>query len=96
MTNVLNPKVALFFLAFLPQFVPVDSPAKTASFLLLGAWFVLQSCVFSLALVAATTRLGRLQARSASPTLRRGVQALGGLMFLALALRLLRDRPALP
>ena len=96
LTNVLNPKVALFFLAFLPQFVPVDSPAKTASFLLLGAWFVLQSCVFSLALVAATTRLGRLQARSASPTLRRGVQALGGLMFLALALRLLHDRPALP
>jgi threonine/homoserine/homoserine lactone efflux protein len=92
-TNVLNPKVALFFLAFLPQFVPVDSGSKTASFLLLGAWFVLQSCVFSLALVAATARLGRLGPR---PALQRGLQTLGGLLFLALALRLLRDHPALP
>ena len=90
LTNVLNPKVALFFLAFLPQFVPVGSPSKTASFLLLGAWFVVQGGVFSLALVAVAARLGRLRAH---PRLQRGLNALGGTLFLALALRLLRDRP---
>ena len=88
LTNVLNPKVALFFLAFLPQFVPAASPSKTASFLLLGAWFVLQGTVFLLGLVVVCAQLGRLRTR---PVLQRAVQAAGGLLFLALALRLLKS-----
>jgi len=88
LTNVLNPKVAFFFLAFLPQFVPAGSPSKTASFLLLGAWFVLQGTVFLLGLVAVCAQLGRLRTR---PVLQRAVQAAGGLLFLALAVRLLKS-----
>jgi len=38
-TNVLNPKVALFFLAFLPQFIAPGTPNKTQAFLLLGLVF---------------------------------------------------------
>ena len=38
-TNVLNPKVALFFLAFVPQFIDVHSPGKVQAFLLLGTIF---------------------------------------------------------
>jgi threonine/homoserine/homoserine lactone efflux protein len=90
LTNVLNPKVALFFLAFLPQFVPADAWSATASFLLLGAWFVVQGLLFLLVPVAASARLRRLQAR---PAVGRGLQALGGLLFVALALRLLHERP---
>jgi len=88
LTNVLNPKVALFFLAFLPQFVPAASPSKTASFLLLGAWFVLQGMVFLLGLVVVCAQLVRLRTR---PVLQRAVQAAGGLLFLALAVRLLKS-----
>ena len=91
LTNVLNPKVALFFLAFLPQFVPAASPSQTASFLLLGLWFVLQSSLFSLALVALAAQLARLGGTGAA---RRALNAAGGLLFIGLALRLLRERPA--
>ncbi len=90
LTNVLNPKVALFFLAFLPQFVPAGSPDKTASFLLLGAWFVVQGFVFLMALVGVAARLSRLQASDAA---RRWLNGLGGLLFIALAVRILRARP---
>ncbi len=92
LTNVLNPKVALFFLAFLPQFVPATSPHKTVSFLLLGAWFVVQGLLFLLVLVALAARLKSLQA---STTARRVLNALGGGLFIALAARLLRGQPGL-
>lgn len=39
LTNVLNPKVALFFLAFVPQFIAPEAPHKALAFLLLGAIF---------------------------------------------------------
>jgi threonine/homoserine/homoserine lactone efflux protein len=40
LSSALNPKVALFFLAFLPQFVAADSPHKAAAFALLGLIFI--------------------------------------------------------
>ncbi len=90
LTNVLNPKVAFFFLAFLPQFVPAHSPHKTLSFLLLGAWFVVQGFLFLMLLVALASHLARLRA---SGRVRQVLNGLGGLLFIGLALRLLRERP---
>ncbi len=90
LTNVLNPKVALFFLAFLPQFVPAASPHQTLSFLLLGGWFVVQGFVFLMLLVLLASRLARL---GGSVRVRQLLNAAGGLLFVALALRLLRERP---
>jgi threonine/homoserine/homoserine lactone efflux protein len=48
LTNALNPKVALFFLAFLPQFIQPDAPMKPAAFLVLGAIFTFTATLWNL------------------------------------------------
>ena len=98
LTNVLNPKVALFFLAFLPQFIDAATPDKAFSFLVLGAWFAAQSALFLAVLVGITGRL-RQRARSSifgSASAGRWLQGLGGLLFLGLAARLARTEAPVP
>jgi threonine/homoserine/homoserine lactone efflux protein len=56
LTNALNPKVALFFLAFLPQFVDAGSEHKTTAFLLLGAIFIVNGTLWCLAVAAFAAR----------------------------------------
>ncbi|SPB17579.1 LysE type translocator protein [Caballeronia novacaledonica] len=46
-TNVLNPKVVLFFVSFFPQFVAADSQHKTLAFLALGVVFIAMSTVWN-------------------------------------------------
>ena len=58
-TNVLNPKVALFFLAFLPQFVDLDAPSKPAAFLFLGCLFNFNGTLWNLFVAWSAARVGR-------------------------------------
>lgn len=89
LTNALNPKVALFFLAFVPQFIPAGTTHKTLAFVALGAVFVVQGLVFLFGLVALGVRLRRL---GASPRVGAALRALGGVVFVALAARLAGTR----
>ena len=87
LTNVLNPKVALFFLALLPQFISADAPNKTVAFLFLGAVFIVGGALFLFALVALAHRM---RAFGASRVTRRLLNAIGGALFAALAVRLVQ------
>ena len=85
LTNVLNPKVALFFLALLPQFIRADAADKPLAFLFLGAIFIANGTLFLFALVAVTNQLRRF---GTSGRMRRVLNALGATLFVGLAARL--------
>ena len=84
-TNVLNPKVAIFFLAFLPQFVDAARGSVTAQLLLLAALFITSGTIVNVIVALAAGR-ARTAVRRAVAT---GVLSrVTGVVFLALAVRL--------
>lgn len=87
LTNLLNPKVALFILAFLPQFIDADSPSKFVSFLLLGSCFFAIGTAWLLCVVAFSSAIFRRLRES--PRLLVTLNRLAGALFLVLGLRLL-------
>ncbi|EDT05570.1 Lysine exporter protein (LYSE/YGGA) [Burkholderia ambifaria IOP40-10] len=85
-TNVLNPKVVLFFVSFFPQFVSADSPHKAWAFLSLGAVFVAMSTVWTslVAWVAGSVT----QRFSGKPGVKKWLDRTVGSAFVGLGLRL--------
>jgi threonine/homoserine/homoserine lactone efflux protein len=83
--NVLNPKTALFFLAFLPQFVDPARGAAWTQILLLGATFVvLALCSDGLYALLSGTAGGWLRRRMKEASFRRGQRFLSGGVLIAL------------
>ncbi|OWT74385.1 MULTISPECIES: LysE family translocator [unclassified Achromobacter] len=88
--NLTNPKVVLFFLAFLPQFtVPAAGPAAP-QIVLLGVLFMLATLLVFSAIAICSGAAGAMLQRS--PTARRALDVCAGVVFLGLALRLAFSR----
>src|SRR5215211_3617164 len=83
--NTFNPKTALFFLAFLPQFVDPARGAAWTQILLLGATFVLLAlCSDGLYALLSGTAGGWLRRRMKGVTFRRGQRFVSGGILIAL------------
>ena len=90
-TNVLNPKVALFFLAFLPQFVDPSAAHKTLALLFLGLVFNVNGTLWNLFVAWSAAHVGRVLVRGrAAAWFNRAV----GAVFVLLGVRLALSRSA--
>jgi threonine/homoserine/homoserine lactone efflux protein len=87
-TNLLNPKVGVFYLTFLPQFTPTGASVAVFSFIL-AAVHVLLTLVWFAILIAATVPMGRLLRR---PRAVRTMDRVAGGVFVAFGAKLALSR----
>lgn len=86
LTNVLNPKVALFFLAFVPQFIAPDAPQKALAFIMLGCIFNFNGMIWCHLLAFSTAYASRKV--SLPGWLGRWLNRLMGGLFVGLGIKL--------
>lgn len=91
-TNVLNPKVALFFLAFVPQFIAPGADSKPLAFLLLGLLFNFNALWVNIGWAAAAAWMA--QRMTSVQRAMQGLERAAGLMFIGFGLKLaFSDQP---
>ncbi|NTU80998.1 MAG: LysE family translocator, partial [Chloroflexales bacterium] len=84
LNNVLNPKPAIFYLAFLPQFIHPTDPVLLKSLLLAGVHFVIGVLWLTLLVLV----LGRIGAWVTHPRVRQQLETITGVVLIGLGLRL--------
>ena len=87
-TNLLNPKVGIFFISFLPVFIPRGVPVAPAA-LILGGIFLAEGIVWLAAIVLLGDRLNAMVSRA---SVRRRMERLTGLVMIGFGVRLALER----
>ncbi|HKH59635.1 MAG TPA: LysE family translocator [Flavitalea sp.] len=91
-TNVLNPKVALFFLAFLPQFIDLDSARTSLQILFLGIWFNMSGTIVN---IIAAILLGKISSwLSNSPGFIQWQERVSGMLLIGLGIKVALTKPS--
>lgn len=85
-TNILNPKVALFFLSFLPQFINPANTDGPLPFLFLGGTFLVTGTLWCLVLTRTATRMTRMLRENAGIGM--WMQKLSGIVFIGFGVSL--------
>jgi threonine/homoserine/homoserine lactone efflux protein len=86
LTNVLNPKVALFFLAFLPQFIDVNADNTSLQIIFLGVWFDVVGTIVNVLVAILFGKLGALLSRS--PRFVQWQERITGIILVALGIKI--------
>ncbi len=89
-TNVTNPKVALFFISFLPQFISSNNDYGPLPFIILGLSFVVTGTIWCL-LVAVFSSYATKKLRN-NPKLEFILNKVTGIIFIGLGIKLLETK----
>ena len=90
LTNVFNPKVALFFIAFFPQFIDASYAYGMLSFLMLGLTFATTGFIWCLCLALLAARFStRLRE---NPSIETMLNRVSGMVFIGLGIKLLTEK----
>ena len=90
LTNTFNPKVALFFLAFFPQFIDASYAYGMLSFLMLGLTFAVTGFIWCLCLAMLAARFStRLRE---NPSIETMLNRISGVVFIGLGIKLLTEK----
>ena len=89
LTNALNPKVSMFYLAAFPQFIPAAEGALAGATLLV----VIHSAINALWFGAMILLLSRVSEAAQKPTFQRWLKGITGVVFMGFGLKLATLRP---
>ena len=90
LTNTFNPKVALFFIAFFPQFIDPSYAHSTLSFLILGLIFALTGLIWCLCLALLASRFS--EKLRENPAIESMLNKFSGVVFIGLGIKLLTEK----
>jgi RhtB (resistance to homoserine/threonine) family protein len=90
LTNLLNPKVALFFLSLLPQFINPHQANGPIPFLILGLTYMTTGTIWFLILVSSASLIARKLLNN--DRIRKILQKISGSIFIGLGIKILIDK----